>query len=850
MKCDWFPLGLGYVASSLHSRGFCVGIYNAEFHAKPEYLRYAKMLDRSEKYCNGLEDGDHPIWVEVKDVIESFGPDVVGLTIKTPKLKSAQRIARICKSIDKGIVVVVGGPHPTVLPEEVLSDENMDYAVRGEGEVTMLELLEALQGKRPLDSVDGMSYRRQTRIFHNRNRSVMCSLDENPLPSKESLINAGAFDREVFGDIITSRGCPFNCAYCAAHLTWTRNVRYRTIPSILEEIRTVIDTYGTRQFTFWDDSFTLNKKRTLEFCETLQTKKMRINWACNTRFDLLDEEIIVHLKEAGCNNIELGVESGSPRVLKLIRKGTPIEKMKHVASILRKHNLYWSGFFMIGLPTETSEDIRMTINLMETLKPNYATFSVFTPYPGTELHQMLLEKGIMDATAQWHLYNHQSRNNNFTGIVDNEEFRSLVDETSRAFDANNNRLSNLCRRAMTKAAVYSSHPTELLKDAKRYLNYIGVLQNSQNKPDALRLEGRQPMNLACTQSFRKGKGKPMKRALITGITGQDGSYLAELLLEEGYEVHGIVRRVAIEDPEHRLWRIRHILDRVILHAASLESYPSIFNVVESIKPDECYHLAAQSFVSYSFEDEFSTINTNIDGTHYVLSSVRKKAPGCRFYFAASSEMFGNATETPQNEDTPLHPRSAYGISKVAGYHLTENYRSTYNLHASNGILFNHESPRRGFEFVTRKITSHAAKIKLGLQNKIKLGNLEARRDWGHAREYVKAMWLMLQQDEPGDYVVATGQTHSVREFLEVAFDYVGLNPYEYLEEDQTLYRPSEVFILQGDASRAKRILEWENNCDFESLVEDMVKADLNLLSRHSMSAGIPANVLVEVGSRA
>jgi GDPmannose 4,6-dehydratase len=213
-------------------------------------------------------------------------------------------------------------------------------------------------------------------------------------------------------------------------------------------------------------------------------------------------------------------------------------------------------------------------------------------------------------------------------------------------------------------------------------------------------------------------------------------------------------------------------------------------------------------------------------------------------------MFGNATETPQNEDTPLHPRSAYGISKVAGYPLTENYRSTYNLHASNGILFNHESPRRGFEFVTRKITSHAAKIKLGLQNKIKLGNLEARRDWGHAREYVKAMWLMLQQDEPGDYVVATGQTHSVREFLEVAFDYVGLNPYEYLEEDQTLYRPSEVFVLQGDASRAKRMLEWENNCDFESLVEDMVKADLNLLSRHSRSAGIPANVLVEVGSRA
>ena len=218
----------------------------------------------------------------------------------------------------------------------------------------------------------------------------------------------------------------------------------------------------------------------------------------------------------------------------------------------------------------------------------------------------------------------------------------------------------------------------------------------------------------------------------------------------------MVRRVALEDREHRLWRIRRILDRVTLHAASLESYPSLFNVVEEVRPHECYHLAAQSFVSYSFEDEFSTLKTNIDGTHYVLSAIQKRVPDCRIYFAASSEMFGNALVTPQNEDTPLRPRSPYGISKVAGYHLTENYRTTYGMHATSGILFNHESPRRGFEFVTRKISAHAAKIKLGLETRVKLGNLEARRDWGHAAEYVKAMWLMLQQDEPGDYVIATG----------------------------------------------------------------------------------------------
>src|SRR5438093_1039867 len=260
-----------------------------------------------------------------------------------------------------------------------------------------------------------------------------------------------------------------------------------------------------------------------------------------------------------------------------------------------------------------------------------------------------------------------------------------------------------------------------------------------------------------------------RRALISGITGQDGSYLAELLLEKDYEVHGIVRRVAIEDPDHRLWRIRHILRDIVLEPASLESYPSIFRVMLSVRPDEVYHLAAQSFVSYSFEDEFSTLNTNINGTHHVLSAVRDVVPGARVYFAGSSEMFGEAEVSPQNEQTTFHPRSAYGISKVAGFDLTRNYREAYNLHASSGILFNHESPRRGFEFVTRKITSHAARIAAGKSKELRLGNLDAKRDWGHAREYVQAMWLMLQQAEPDDYVIATGQTHTVREFAELAF---------------------------------------------------------------------------------
>jgi len=321
-----------------------------------------------------------------------------------------------------------------------------------------------------------------------------------------------------------------------------------------------------------------------------------------------------------------------------------------------------------------------------------------------------------------------------------------------------------------------------------------------------------------------------KRALITGITGQDGSYLAELLLQKGYEVHGIVRRVAIEDPHYRMSRISHLLDKICLHGGSIDNYACMFSIVESVKPDECYHLAAQSFVSYSFEDEFSTLKTNINGTHNILSAVRQRAPKCRFYFAGTSEMFGKVRCTPQNEDTPFHPRSPYAISKVAGFDLTRNYREAYGLYCASGILFNHESPRRGFEFVTRKITSSAAKIKLGMMDKLQLGNISAKRDWGHAKDYVLGMWLILQQPEPEDYVLATGETHSVEEFLQHTFDVLEIDYRDHVEVDPQLYRPAEVIFLQGDASKARMKLGWKPTVLFNELVEEMVKADFALLS--------------------
>ena len=318
----------------------------------------------------------------------------------------------------------------------------------------------------------------------------------------------------------------------------------------------------------------------------------------------------------------------------------------------------------------------------------------------------------------------------------------------------------------------------------------------------------------------------IKKALITGITGQDGSYLAEFLLKKKYQVFGIVRRVALEDETHRLWRIKHLLNKIKLSSASLESYASIVKIVQKIKPDEIYHLGAQSYVSYSFEDEFSTLNTNINGTHYILSAIKDFSPKTKFYFAGSSEMFGKVQKKIQDENTRFYPRSAYGISKVAGFELTRNYREAYKLFTCTGILFNHESPRRGFEFVTRKISSSVAKIKHGKQKYLFLGNIYAKRDWGHAKDYVKAMWLMLQQKKPSDFVIGTGHMHSVKDFLKTAFSIAGLDYKKYVRFNKSLLRPAEVETLRANYSKAKRILRWKPTINFKELVKEMVSEDL------------------------
>lgn len=323
------------------------------------------------------------------------------------------------------------------------------------------------------------------------------------------------------------------------------------------------------------------------------------------------------------------------------------------------------------------------------------------------------------------------------------------------------------------------------------------------------------------------------RALITGISGQDGSYLAELLLLKGYEVYGIVMNAELEDVEHSLWRLANVIEHIHLLPGSVEEFLSLTNIIRQVMPDEFYHLAAQSTNTLSFDNEFKIFNANITSTHYILSALKSFVPECRFYFACSSEIFGHVQSSPQNERTPFRPRSAYGVTKLTSYYLTGNYRDHQGLFACSGILYNHESPRRGLEFVTRKITHTAVRIKAGLEKQIKLGNLDAVRDWGFAGDYVYAMWLMLQQDQPDDFLIATGIPHTVREVCETAFSHVGLNYQDFVNTDNRFIRPNESISLIGDVSKARSTLGWQPKVDFHTLIEMMVDADMEILRKYS-----------------
>ena len=315
-----------------------------------------------------------------------------------------------------------------------------------------------------------------------------------------------------------------------------------------------------------------------------------------------------------------------------------------------------------------------------------------------------------------------------------------------------------------------------------------------------------------------------KIAIITGVSGQDGSYLAELLVKKKYKVYGICN----PKKKNNLDNLKNIKRKIIIKKIDINDYSKIKDIIRKLKPNEFYHLAAQSFINYKFEDEFFKLNPNINGTHYILSAIRQFSPKTKFYFAASSELFGNVSQSPQNEDTKFNPRSAYGVSKVAGFYLTKNYREAYKIHACSGILYNHESPRRNESFVSRKITKNLSLILNGKLKKIVLGNINSKRDWGHAKDYVFAMWKMMQLNTPQDFVIGSGKIHTVRDFVKLAFKHVNLDYKKYIKIDKKLFRPNDKIVLKANFNKAKKILKWKPKITFKSLVKEMVEYDLKI----------------------
>jgi|GEM_PF-805907 len=446
-KDMYFPLGLGCLSAYLHENGFHVRIYNAE--NPPGEMPFGwfsdnvnqTLLQISETYLSALEDDDHPVWQEVRETVSAFNPDIVGITAMTAKIGSAAKVARICKSLRSETTTVLGGPHPTVDPEHTLSLGAVDFVVRGEGEETFLDLCRALSsGKHDFRDIPGLTFQENGRPLHSPDRELLSSLDELPYPTvlgRDLSIYPERYIPEAFGHIATLRGCPFRCAFCSARCTWGRRVRTKSIARVLSEIEKIRDKHGIQDFYFWDDSFTYNRKRTLALCESLSNSGMGLSWGCTTRIDLLGEDILLAMKEAGCRAIDLGIESGSPRMLELINKGISIDKVDEVLRKVHDVGIAANAFFMIGFPDESGKDMLATAEMIDRIRADNIAFSVFTPYPGTELYDTAREYRLIPENMNWNGISHQSPENHFVRDVPQTQFRKLVHFLATMVDGKN-----------------------------------------------------------------------------------------------------------------------------------------------------------------------------------------------------------------------------------------------------------------------------------------------------------------------------------------------------------------------------------------------------------------------------
>ncbi len=445
----YFPLGLGYLSSALADiKALEPMIYNAELpHSRERllfHMRYQDMLKLHNNYIQALGNDDHYVWQEIKNVISEFNPDMIGLGVMTAKYGSALKVSQIAKSINRKCKVIWGGPHATINSQEVLENESVDFVVRGEGDVTLKSLVNLLiktdePSRDDLSRIEGLSYKDAITVFHNPDRPLVEDLDTLNFPQRDRVLFPERYLPSSWGDLVSLRGCPFECGYCGAHNTWTKKVRYRSVDNILEEIEMLISKYKLNKFYFWDDNFTLNRDRAIKFCRSLRDRKIRINWGCTTRVDLLDDIVIDEMEKAGCNYLSIGIESGSERMLKNIHKGITLEAIDSAVRLLDRSHIKYEAFFMIGFPQERAEDIEKTFNLMKKLKNADICFSIFTPYPGTEQYRIAKGYKLIPQHPDWSRFSHQSQDNHFMEFVEKGDFDKYVRMISSWIDKNNTR---------------------------------------------------------------------------------------------------------------------------------------------------------------------------------------------------------------------------------------------------------------------------------------------------------------------------------------------------------------------------------------------------------------------------
>ncbi len=478
----FFPLGLAYLAAVLRDKGHEVLVYDADANVEEaDEMDFSVLENKYHEYIRNVNDLSHPIWNELRDVLNEVEPDLVGVSVFTTKIAAAFRIAEVVKSLNPDTPVVVGGPHPSVCPEESLMlSPFVDFAVRGEGEVSFPQLVEAIESGKPYENIKGVSFKAKGCIHHNGPAEFVRELDRIPYPARDLLINKSSYTSEDMGLVMTGRGCPFECTFCSSSGVWHRVVRFRSIENIIDEMRQIQAGYGTVQFSFKDDTFTINRRMVLEFCRSVRDKRFKASWDCNARVNLIDEPLLMEMKASGCNGIKMGIESGSDRILReVMKKGITIAQIESAARIMRKVGIHWTGYFMMGLPTETKEEMLQTLGLLRRIKPDFASLSVYEPFPGTQLYESGVTAGyVADALTLEDYYSKSPKYyymkdlKNRIDTMSDEEFRRIEKAMKSSFHRYNSSPVRICKRARARSALYVREPAALLGDFKKFLAWL------------------------------------------------------------------------------------------------------------------------------------------------------------------------------------------------------------------------------------------------------------------------------------------------------------------------------------------------------------------------------------------